>query len=34
MVSLQLWDVSSGEAYFRFDMRITGLLLGSCLDAQ
>lgn len=31
MTALQLWDVSSGEAYYRFDMRITGLMLGGCL---
>ncbi|MFG3454007.1 acyltransferase family protein [Stutzerimonas stutzeri] len=31
MAALQLWDVSSGEAYYRFDMRISGLLLGACL---
>lgn len=24
-------DASSGEAYYRFDMRISGLLLGACL---
>jgi len=29
--ALQLWDVSSGEAYYRFDMRISGPLLGACL---
>ncbi|WP_313240475.1 acyltransferase family protein [Stutzerimonas kunmingensis] len=31
LAALQLWNVSSGEVYYRFDMRITGLLLGSCL---
>lgn len=31
MAALQFWDVSSGEAYYRFDMRISGLLLGACL---
>lgn len=31
MLALQLWDVSVSEAYYRFDMRIGGLLLGSWL---
>ncbi|WP_313474268.1 hypothetical protein, partial [Stutzerimonas kunmingensis] len=30
-LSPQVLDASSGEAYYRFDMRISGLLLGACL---
>ncbi|WP_312928378.1 acyltransferase family protein [Stutzerimonas nitrititolerans] len=31
MTALQIVGVGSVEAYFRFDMRISGLLLGACL---
>lgn len=31
VTALQLWGVSDGEAYYRFDMRLSGLLLGSWL---
>ncbi|MDT3708811.1 MAG: acyltransferase [Pseudomonadaceae bacterium] len=31
MAALQLWNLSSLEAYYRFDMRLSGLLLGACL---
>jgi len=31
MAALQLWNLSSSEVYYRFDMRISGLLLGAGL---
>jgi len=31
LMALQLWDVSGNEAYYRFDMRLSGLLLGAWL---